>query len=255
MPPIGLCLAVLRCGSNRFDNVGPAQQLAHQASTRMGNEVQLGARRQQASYEIGEFRSILDWALRERGMLEGQNPVTVRLPENFQFLRSGCGPKSTEAAPGAGSGSMEKDQEGLVCGLLDGLQRCESELGGAHRAAIESQPRAFRRSAAIDDLTDLDSGFLFEVDTQDLKRFHGPLNRSAALHAARQHIEALWHRLDFLGCSSARRHTGELLAVIVTSKPQPWPVGELDLNDVVVLDRDSSRPAGRFGPGLCETLP
>ena len=131
---------------------------------------------------------------------------------------------------------MDKDQEGLVCRKLALLQRHQAELAGVHRAAVQSQPGPLRRSAAIDDLADLDRRFLLEVDTQDLERFHSPLHRSAALHAARQQIEALWHRLDFFGCSSPQRHTGELLAVVVAAKPQTRPVGELDLDHVVVVD-------------------
>jgi hypothetical protein len=47
--------------------------------------------------------------------------------------------------------------------------------------------------------------------------------------------------LNFFACCAPRHSTRELLAVVVTPKPQTGTIGELDLNYIIAIDGD------RFG--------
>ncbi len=174
-------------------DVAPAQQLGHQATARMRDQVHGGA----VGQALRELERVVDRAERKRAVLESVDAAFVVFEQLRGFGAIGLGPQAAEAAGGARRSAMDEHQRRLAIGYGGNRLRRDDRVAADDRLLGRTIGRAMslRRLASIqprladelrldlvgDDGRARAGGDIHRIDFEDAQRLERP-----AHHAARR---------------------------------------------------------------------
>ena len=216
-------------------DVRAAEEFADETAARVGQEIELRAVGQGGR----ERKGIRDHALGEAPVLEREDVVAIARAQPGERARARLGPQITEAAPGARCRAVDEHEHRRAGGHRAG--GCERERAGHRAHPVETGSRPFRIPglAGLEPRRDRAHRLLHRIDAKELQSLeHEPAE--AALggrtfhRPRRRHLE---HAVGGRGAPAALRVGGSAGAVFVAAEPQPEPVLELELDQVVAADR------------------